>query len=120
MMLADFWTRWLKPALKILAMIAAAVGALFAGREIVRLIRESREGQVTGSGQPFRPSPEDPRIILVETPQGTEPVQLPPGITAPDVRAVQVIAAKPAIVEVLHAVKDRRSRIPAAGSPGVG
>jgi hypothetical protein len=118
MTLADCWSKWILPALKILASIAVAIFAVFTAREIVRLIRQSREGQVNGAGQPFKASPEDPSIILVETPLGTEPVQLPPGITAPDVRAVVVVPAKPATVEVLNAVKDRRTVAPAL-RPGV-
>ena len=109
MTIADVWTKWILPALKVLAALAGMILTVFAAREVVRLIRQSREGQVSGTGQPFKASPENPGIILVETPQGTEPVQLPPGITAPDVRAVLVIPAKPAVVEVLHVAKDRRS-----------
>jgi len=111
MTLADFWQKWILPALKILAAVGAGILALFAAREIAALIRQSREGKVSGAGQPFRPSPQDPSIVLVETPRGTEPVQLPPGITAPDVRAVEVVPAKPATVEVVHAKVDWRSRL---------
>jgi len=109
MTLADLWARWIKPGLKIVAAAAGAVLAYFVVREAVGLVRRSREGRVPGAGQPFRPSRGEPGIILVETPRGTEAVQLPPGITAPDVRAVLIVPAQPATVEVLHVVKDRRS-----------
>jgi hypothetical protein len=119
MSLADIWSKWILPALKILGAIAVAIFAVCTAHEVVRLIRQSREGQVSGAGQPFRASPEDPGIILVETPIGTEPVQLPAGITAPDVRAVVIVPAQPAVVEVLNEIKDRRAAV-APGHPGAG
>ena len=94
---------FLKKHWKAVAVVAGTIIAVLVGKELEGLLFQSRVGRVKS---PLRFWVADKNHLRVATPDGRILVELPAGVKAKDVSAVQFTPGKPAVVEVRNATLD--------------
>jgi hypothetical protein len=104
----------MKRLLRALAALGAALAglaALILGARAVRAL-VARLGTVEGEGDAFLPAP-DGKAVLVHLPGDSAPtrVELPPEITAAEVKAVRIVPGGELVVMVRHHGIDRRAML---------